>query len=334
MMRLLRCLGLLLIAAVISACGAGALPVVPTTRPTDTPTSTPTRTPTVDPNFTPTATPTEPIRTATGGPSPTPLFGPTRTDIAVLPTATRGFDANAPRIEFFTSSPASIPPGGTVTLFWSTRGVTSAAIYRLERGIRNQVWNVGPDGSLPVTTRANQRGAVEFVLTVGDGAQEVQQTLTIPLLCPDTWFFQPAPADCPASAARETALIEEPFQLGRMIYVQQSNLVYALFNDGFDPAWVVFENRYDPAIHPESDPNFPNPPGLYQPLRILGFLWRGNDAVRNRLGLGTQPEISFNGFVQGTTSAAGATTLYISSADGTVLELLPEGALWQIITPP
>jgi hypothetical protein len=38
--------------------------------------------------------------------------------------------------------------------------------------------------------------------------------------------------------------------------------------------------------------------------------------------------------VQGTTSAAGATTLYISSADGTVLELLPEGALWQIITPP
>jgi hypothetical protein len=32
-------------------------------------------------------------------------------------------------------------------------------------------------------------------------------------------------------------------------------------------------------------------------------------------------------------TSEGETTLYISSADGTVLQLLPGGDIWQIITP-
>jgi hypothetical protein len=62
-------------------------------------------------------------------------------------------------------------------------------------------------------------------------------------------------------------------------------------------------------------------------------VWRGNDTVRNRLGLAIQPEVVYNGFVQSSISE-NAQTLYVSSADGTVLQLLPQGDSWQIITPP
>lgn len=334
---IMRAAALTTLAVLCSACGAGALPIVPTARPTDT--STPTDSPARAATRTPTreATLTLPPATPTGGPSPTPLFGPTRTPAPIAGASAQGtrvVNPNAPRIEFFTTDAASVAPGDSINLYWSTRGTTSAVIYRLERGIRNQLWNVGPDGSLTVPTRRSDRGSVEFVLSVGDGAQQVEQLLSVPLACPDVWFFSPAPAECPAGPARETALIEQQFERGRMLYVGTSNLVYALFNDGAAPAWVVFENRYNPATDPESDPNFPNPPGLYQPLRILGFLWRGRDAVRNRLGLGIEPEASYNGFIQSATTLDGETTLYVTSADSNVLQLLPEGSLWQIINLP
>lgn len=322
------CLSVLItVSVLLSGCGAGSLPIVPTARPTVTPTATPRLA-----AARPTPLPTTAIPSATpGGPSATPLFGPSRTPAAIERTATRAANPNAPRIEFFTADTAGITPGGTITLYWSTRSTTSAVIYRLERGVRNQLWNVGADGSLPVVTRRGDRGEVNFLLVVGDGDAEITQGLSIPLTCPDAWFFQPAPETCPSSAARETALVEQPFERGRMVYVTESNLVYALFNDGFAPAWAVFENRFDPAVDPESDPNFPNPPERYQPLRQLGFLWRGSDTVRNRLGLGVQPEESYISSAQGSTSLDGATTLYLSSVDGSVLQLLPEGEQWTII---
>src|SRR5690606_41594420 len=168
---------------------------------------------------------------------------------------------------------------------------------------------------------------VEFLLTVGNGDQVVEQILTIPVACPDVWFFQPAPDDCPAGPAEETSLIEEPFERGRLLYIQSTNLVYALINDGFAPAWISIENRFDPAIHPESDPEFALavPPGFYQPVRILGFVWRGNDVVRNRLGLAIQPEVSYQGFTQTVINHAGAFTLYVGSSDGSGLQLAPAG---------
>lgn len=317
-----------------SGCGATALQVVPTARPTATatPTGAPTRTPARD--VTPTVPPTSPPTTPTGGPSPTPLFGPTITVVA-QPTDSQSLNPNAPRIEFFTSDASAVAPGNTVTLFWSTRGARDAVIYQLVRGVRNRVWNVGPDGSLPVTTSRSDRGTADFVLHVGEGSQFVEQNLSIPLACPDVWFFQPSPEACPRPA-QETQLIEEPFEQGRMLYDAATDQIYALFNDGLAPAWLVVQNRFDPAIHPESDPDFAAalPPGYYQPLRRLGFVWRGNDTVRNRLGLAIQPEANYNGFTQTSVTTEGAQTLYISSADGTVLQLLPQGASWQIITSP
>jgi hypothetical protein len=243
---------------------------------------------------------------------------------------------NAPRIEYFTTdSLLGVAPGSTLTLFWSTRGATTAAIYRLDnRGERTQLWNVEPDGSLVIATRTSDRGTIEFVLTVGEGALASEARLSVPLACPDLWFFAPAPDACPTAPAQPTPLIEEVFERGRMLYIEQSGLVYTLFNDGQSPAWIRFEDRYDPTVHPESADNFVPPPGFYQPLAILGFVWRGNDTVRNRLGLALQPEAAYEGFIQAALTPDGEENLYVNSVDGSVLQLLPGGEAWQIIAAP
>lgn len=310
----------------ITGCEATSVQVVPTIRPTATPTSTTTPTSTPDPNATPTATPTlVQISAETGGPTPTPLLGPTRTPD--LENITPTINPNAPRIEFFTSDEIAVAPGSAVDLFWSSRRAENAIIYQLNRaGERTRLWNVAPDGTLTVQTRQSDRGQVDFLLVVSDDNDvEVQQSLSIALACPVSWFFAPPPEDCPDDEGQDTFLIEQQFERGRMVYVQTTDLIYVLFNDGLSPAWASFQNRYDPAIHDEIDENFP----FLQPVARLGFLWRGNDTVRTRLGSAVETEVAFDGVIQTAGDAS-----YITSSNRTILQLLPNGDSWQIITLP
>lgn len=319
---------LIILSLVVSACGATARQVIPTARPTLTPTFTPTITRT--PGFGATATLT-PV-TIAGGPSATPLFGPTTTAPIIEATVTRAPNPNAPRIEFFTTSVQQVAPGDQVSLFWSVRNTRNAIIYRLDaNGVRGNLWNVPPDGNLTVTINRRDRGQATFLLSAGEGDLETTQLLSIPLSCPDPWFFQPAPDACPAGPAEPTTIIEEPFERGRMIYVQSRNRIYVLFNDQRTPAWLSFENRYNPAVDKESEESFVPPPNYFQPVRAIGFVWRGNDVVRNRLGLGVAAETQYDGFVQ-VVRTGEQEDLYINSADGNILQLVPGGDLWQIIT--
>jgi hypothetical protein len=318
----------------LSACGATMQQIIPTERPTSTITLTPTASRTPGFNSTPTAAPTSDSLTITVGPSSTSIFGATSTRVAIVTTSTRVPNPNAPRIEFFTTNVLAISPGDTLLLFWSIRGATGATIYRINTdGTRGNLWNVPPDGNLSVPTRRADRGEVSFLLSAGTGDLATEQMLTVPVACPDAWFFQPAPDSCPAAPAEPTTLIEQPFERGRLVYIQSRDRVYALFNDGRDPAWVGFDNRFTPGTDPELEESFVPPPGLFQPLRVLGFVWRGSDLVRNRLGLGTQEEFSYEGFIQTVTTSNGGEDLYLNSSDGSVLQLLPEGAGWQLITP-
>jgi hypothetical protein len=325
---------LLVLMLLLAACAPTVQQVIPTARPTVTPTLTVTATRTRAPSdVTPTPTLTRPPATSTGGPSPTPLLGPTRT-LDPLITPTRVLSANAPRIEFFTSDVQAVAPGTEVTLFWSTRGTDNATIYRLDpSGARNRLWNVPPDGSLTVGTGAGERGEIDFLITVGEGTERAEQGLTLPLSCPVTWFFVPPPVDCPDAEALETQIIEQPFVRGRMVYVEALDGVYVLYNDGFEPAWVAFQNRYNPGVDPESLEGFPVPPGRVQPIGVLGFVWRGSDSARSRLGLGLQEAFVFDGFAQ-TARRGDDTALFISSSDGAVLQIEPDGDSWQIITLP
>ena len=245
---------------------------------------------------------------------------------------TRPPNPNAPRIEFFTTNVQQVEPGGVVTLFWSVRGARNAIIYRVDSsGARGNLWNVPPDGNLPITISRRDRGQATFLLSAGDGDLETTQSLSIPLSCPDPWFFQPPPDACPAGPAEATTIVEEPFERGRMIYIQSRNRVYVLFNDTHSPAWLSFENKFNPAVDKDSEESFVPPPNLFQPVRILGFVWRGNDVVRNRLGLGSAAETQYDGFIQ-VVKTDDKEDLYLNSADKSILELLPGGDIWQIIT--
>jgi hypothetical protein len=316
----------------LGACQATATQIIPTPLPTITQTFTPSPSRTPARNITPTPRPTQAVMV--GMVSPTPLLGPTRTSApsAFATPTPRNLNPNAPRIEFFTSDPLSVEPGKVVTLYWSARGVDNAVIYRLdENGARTQVYNVAPDDSLAIQTRQRDRGELRFVLAIGANDTYIEQPLIIPLQCPVVWFFVPSPTECPSTAPEETQLFDQSFERGRMIYVASRNVIYVLFNDGAQPAWLSFENRYDPAIHPERDPNAP--PDFIQPLRQLGYLWRGTETVRNRLGLGLADEIVFDGFIQSAPISNGVESVYVSGADGTVLNMVPDGSTWLIIRP-
>lgn len=318
-----------LLVGVLSACQAGAVPLIPTERPTITPTFTPSITPTLAQYVSATPRPTQ--TQDPNAPTPTALLGASRTPApAVFVTPTRSLNPNAPRIEFFTSDPLRVEPGRTVTLFWSARNTTQAVIYRLdEEGKRTQVYNVSADGNLPISTRSSERGDLRFVLAVGTNDTYSEMLLVIPLQCPVTWFFNPSPSDCPISAPEETTLIDQTFERGRMVFVQSRNVVYVFFNDGQQPAWLSFENRYDPEIHPERDPNAP--PDFIQPLRELGYLWRTNDSVRNRLGLGVVEATNFDGFIQSSPALNQRENVYISGADGKIINAPASGREWFLI---
>lgn len=333
-----RTLTLFVIILLAAGCGATAQQVIPTARPSLTPTLTTTITPTPD-DVEPTAVPTTAVPESTSGPSPTPLFGPTRTPSGTQTVSNPGpRGPNAPRIEFFRANAEIIAPGDSATLFWSVRGVQNAVIYRLDSsGQRTVVYNIPPDGSETIQTTTRERSGIEFLLVAGEGAEQVEQSVIIRLACPITWFFEPPPEDCPNEEPQPAQLVEMPFERGRMLYNSVNNRVYALFNDGRSPAWVSFENRYDPAVHPELDENFERAlvgTSFKQPLGSLGFVWRGNDSVRTRLGNGTAEELRYDGFSQTAPLRSGSgQSLYISSSDAKVIQLLPGGDQWQIITP-
>jgi hypothetical protein len=330
---------IILAALALAACEPGALPVIPTERPTASPTAEPSATPTLDASPTQTDTPTPAI---TGGPTPTPLLGPTRTpDRTAQFQITRPANPNAPYIEFFRASPATANPGGSFDLFWSSRNVPHAVIYRLDpAGQRTLVYNVAPFGRQSITLGARERVQVEYELVIGEGSNEVTQRLTVPLACPIAWFFTPAPESCPVEDATSSGVVEQTFERGRMIYVASENRIYVLYNDGATPAWASFEDRYRPGVDPERDENWDRAfagTGFVQPVGRLGLLWRGLDVVRNRLGSGTAPELSFEGYYQEAPTRdaafAGRNDVFITASDGTVIQLLPAGSQWQIMTP-
>jgi hypothetical protein len=325
---------------VASGCVATTQQIIPTERPTVTPTATATATPRIIGNVATTPAPTFTRAAPVGGPSPTPLFGegPAMIDLPVV-TSTRVLNPNAARIEFFTTDVGSVSPGADVRLYWSIANVERAVIYRINAaGQRTLTYNIPPDGTQTVTVGASERGNIDFQLVAGEGSQQVQQSLSIPILCPIAWFFIPAPEACPSAEAAQTTITEQTFERGRMLHLADSDRIYVLFNDAASPAWIDFPNLYDPTIHPERDEGFELAlagTGLVQPVGKLGFVWRGNDTVRNRLGVGTLPETVYEGSTQRAPTSAtdDSESVFITSSTGTVIQLLPEGESWQILTP-
>jgi hypothetical protein len=347
--RIQVALGLGLLVLVASACRAIFTPTpgAPTETAPPTLTATPTPVPATlaltDTPAQPTAT-APPTLTATPTPVPPTLAQPTAT-LASTRTPVPPTDTPPPSptptaqavIHYFRARASDgtlvtlADPGETIILEWSWSGGTEATIYHLFGGqLSTPWWAVGPSGTQEYTISSQARNYDRFVLFVGDAAGVLaEKTLEIPLSCPDEWFFSPTPDVCPAGPAIVTDGAEQRFQHGVMLWNRAEDRIYVLFDDGGIPDWQAYEDRFEEG-DPESDPTIEPPPGLYQPIRGFGLVWREQPGVRDRLGWAVAPETGYETAIQ-RTSYIKYNDTYIRALDGGVWRLGPEGSEWEHI---
>lgn len=85
---------------------------------------------------------------------------------------------------------------------------------------------------------------------------------------------------------------EQFFERGTMLYVQppgsEQGVIYVSITSPLPVRYEVFADTWQPG-EPETG-NLPPPPGLLEPKRGFGKLWRENAAIRNALGWATTEE--------------------------------------------
>lgn len=293
-----------------------------------------------------TATPTPSPQPLTPSPSQTiPLASPTVTTPAATGAATTTTPTPThtpspphpltptpqPLIHFFQANVAIADPGDTLELSWATSNATRVTLYRLmPSGQLGTFWDVAPNGTFVYTTAPTDRNHVDFALFAGNASGAwVQATVTVPLTCPDTWFFAPAPNECPWAAPLYSAGAEQSFERGFMVWVEAQDQIYVLFSDGQSPGWKVLYDNWDEG-DPVDDPTLIPPAGLYQPVRGFGLIWREEAGVRDRLGWATAPEAGFTTIYQ-STARPKYNEFYLLALDSAIWHLFPELSRWEKI---
>lgn len=261
------------------------------------------------------------VPSPTTAPTATPTTAPTP-----VPTVT-----NAPSVIFFRANVTLANPGDTIQLEWDTLNSDSVAISRIINFSLTLPWNNGPRGTMSFTIPASERNSISFALyplRQGYTGPNDGVALTVRLTCPNPWFFTPAPAECAAQNAIISAGAEQPFEHGVMIWIQELDMIYVLY-DGpdADGEWASFVDNWNVG-DPIDDPSLVPPTGLYQPLRGFGLVWRESFRVRERLGWATAPETGFNTAYQ-TTARFKYNEAFIRALDGKVWRLLAERSGWE-----
>jgi hypothetical protein len=259
---------------------------------------------------------------------------PTLTKVVEVPPAfTPTVPAPGPAILYFRASVEEASPGDTIVLEWA---------YICEEPIESFLYfptfvpghpsysrcHANPTGSMSYTVHKWDYNPIRFTLLV---CGRVQEEIAVTLHCPDQWFFAGGPKECPSGPAITSPGAEEHFERGAMVWVRALDRIYVLYGDGQPPRWEVFTDEFEEGM-PESDPNIVPPPGLYQPIRGFGKLWREKPWVRDRLGWAVDQEVGFDTAVQ-STSRPCCDVAYIQALDGGVWELAPGGDGWSHISP-
>lgn len=246
-------------------------------------------------------------------------------------TATAAPTRLAGAVEYFTTDSEFVTPGENVTLFWSVQGAERARLYRVdEEGERLFRWDVMGDGQITVATRDTDRDVARFLLTADIGGTEIEQLLQIPLRCVDMWFFDPPPDACAAAPAELTTEAEQTFERGRMVWVDALDRIYVVFEDGQRPGWAMYPDEFTEG-DPERDDSLAPPPGLEQPIRGFGLVWRSNPRVQERLGWALSPEVAFEGMMQADSAEPSLATLYLRLRDGGILALDAQINEWDVL---
>lgn len=149
-------------------------------------------------------------------------------------------------------------------------------------------------------------------------------------VCETTWFFiQPRPPACPVNPPNSTQGVYQEFQSGYMIWVGSQDAIYILYRDNRSPYWQVFRDYFVEGMEEVVGEFLTAPsPGLWQPRRGFGLLWRSDQIMRSRLGWAIQEwELPYAVKVQ--TARDGG--IFISQpGDKAVFSLLPGGGSWTL----
>ena len=238
-----------------------------------------------------------------------------------------------PQILSFTANVPIADPGETITLSWETSHATTVTLYHLLGGQLGAFWNVEAIGEMTYTISSGSRNQETFALYAGsDDYPWATETLIVPLTCPFTWFFAPAPDICPQEAALYSASAEQAFEHGTMIWVGEEDRIYVLFDDTmYTDGWAAFTDEWEEG-DPVDDPSIVPPPGFYQPQRGFGLVWREQPMIRERLGWALAPEVGGETAVQ-RTSYYKYNHTYLKALDNDVWHLFPERSDWEKFTP-
>lgn len=283
---------------------------------------------------------------ATDTPLPTAATAVPSTTQLPSPTAT----TRPPAILSFTAESTEIKPGRRITLTWESTGGASARIYNWANGsIRFPVfWEVPTRGTLAVELSGTRRSNPQFELFVYSGNDSnlfATRSVQISWSCSLGYFFDPDPVICPRAEATHTTAAEQQFQGGRMIWLQELDWIYVLYDEvlpnggpGGDLQWERYLDNWN-SDEEEGDVNLDPPEGFYRPVGGFGLVWRENPAVQERLGWALAPEQSFEGvwqFMPSDTDAVGDGAIYIQLANDRVARLSGYdtwGWLWTLFDP-
>jgi hypothetical protein len=264
-------------------------------------------------------------------------------------------------IESFTAEADALSDGQRrVTFTWKTMGASLVSIRFVTRPRFFPCW-----GNLPASgTQVFEGDAIypnpDARLMARDAAGNwVHEELEVDWPCRYPYFFTadtetdcPIPTQrtcsCPRHAAIITQAVEQPFENGRMLWLQgtASELVYpdtivVLYEDTaykgythlhqaafFKDTWTADEPDRDPALTP--------PTGRFQPICGFGKLWRENATVRERIGWATAPEQRFEGAWQSLESETlGGRDVFLRIRDGRVVLFSGywmSGGSWTFVT--
>jgi hypothetical protein len=283
------------------------------------------------------ATSTAAARPTASRTSPPPTAPPTLTTTPAFPVATilpqtpaSATPTGEPDfIRSFAASPTLIDPGGSFTLTWEAEAEVISLCSVWITGQLGACEQVGSTGSREVATRAADRNFVMWMLFAQSGDVTDQATVTVNLTCPEGWFFSPPPDESCPQPATHSAGAAQRFEHGLMIWIAAFDSIYALYSDDiFSPKWERYSDPWVEGL-PEEDPSIEPPPGLYEPMRGFGMVWRGDASIivpRDRLGWALGPEFPLDTAYQ-CDSAPRYNTCFLIGPDG-LLELEPERSAW------
>jgi len=291
---------------------------------------TPTETPTVRPTAAPTKVPTE---------------APTEAPPVTLPpvsTATEQPAVPELAILSFTVDVEDIATGKRLTFNWQTTGAVRGTIWSGTSHRFPQAWSVSPNGTHTVELAGTFYRDPPMTLVAYDAAGDhVSESVTAEWACEYEYFFAPAPAACPRYEASDTWAAEQPFEHGRMIWLDEvhvkdftfQGLILVLYDDG---TYEYYEDAWTEDM-PESDPAIVPPTGLLQPIRGFGKVWRDNTGVRDGLGWAIDTEQGFTATWQELTAESlGQGKAFVRVLNGQVAQInswdVRTGA-WEFLAP-